>query len=89
MTDYPDTQCGFKFFRGDVARELFAAQGTDGYMFDVEILLLARAGQQRIERIPVRWTDDPDSRFNPISGMIRNLSELAAIKRGLRRSLRP
>ena len=38
-----DTQCGFKFFRGDVARDLFARQRIDGYMFDVEVLHLAHA----------------------------------------------
>ena len=84
LAEFPDTQCGFKFFRNDVAASLFAAQLTDGYMFDVEIILRARALHYRIERLPVRWTDDADSRFNPISGMIRNLSELARIKQGLR-----
>ena len=43
LGDIPDTQCGFKFFRGDVARDLFALQQIDGYMFDVEVLYLARA----------------------------------------------
>ena len=33
-----DTQCGFKFFRGDVGRLLFAQQRMDGYMFDIEML---------------------------------------------------
>ena len=36
-----DTQCGFKFFRANVARDLFARQRIDGYMFDVEVLALA------------------------------------------------
>ena len=35
-----DTQCGFKFFRGPVARDLFARQRIDGYMFDIELLHL-------------------------------------------------
>ena len=35
-----DTQCGFKFFRGE-APAIFARQQIDGYMFDVEILCLA------------------------------------------------
>lgn len=37
-----DTQCGFKAFRGDVARALFAVQRIDGFGFDVEILRIAQ-----------------------------------------------
>ena len=86
LEEFPDTQCGFKFFRQRAARVLFAAQRTDGYMFDVEIILRARAAQCRISRVPVRWTDDADSRFNLVSGMIRNLKELVRIKRNMQQS---
>ena len=81
LPDFPDTQCGFKFFRGDVARELFGAQQVDGFMFDVEILLLAAVRGYEIRRIPVLWRDDPDSRFRPFSGTVRNLRELFEIRR--------
>ena len=77
---YDDTQCGFKFFRAEVMRDLFTRQKVEGYMFDVEILLLASKLGYPIERIPVKWTFDPDSRFNPVTGMMRNLSELARIR---------
>ncbi|MGY8822412.1 MAG: dolichyl-phosphate beta-glucosyltransferase [Candidatus Latescibacterota bacterium] len=80
LRQYDDTQCGFKFFRADVIRDLFARQKVDGYMFDVEILLLASKVGYRIEKIPVKWTFDPDSRFNPVVGMVRNMSELARIR---------
>ncbi len=76
LRDYPDTQCGFKFFRAEVARELFARQRTDGFMFDVEILLLAASHQIALARMPVTWSDDPDSRFNLMSGSLRNTLEL-------------
>jgi len=79
LRQYDDTQCGFKFFRADVIRDLFARQKVDGYMFDVEILLLASKIGYRIDKTPVKWTFDPDSRFNPVVGMVRNLSELARI----------
>jgi dolichyl-phosphate beta-glucosyltransferase len=36
-----DTQCGFKIYRGDIARELYAQSNIDGFMFDIEIILLA------------------------------------------------
>ena len=78
---FPDTQCGFKFFRAEVARDLFQRQQIDGYMFDVEILLLAARSGYKIKRLPVRWRDDPDSRFNPVSGGLRNARELMRIRR--------
>ena len=78
---FPDTQCGFKFFRAEVMRRLFDAAKIDGYMFDVEILLLATRAGYSIARIPVRWRDDPDSRFRPLSGTLRNLRELGRIRR--------
>ena len=81
LGDFPDTQCGFKFFRGPVMRELFGRMQIDGYMFDVELLLLATKSGHRVDRIPVRWRDDADSRFHPVSGSVRNLRELARIRR--------
>ena len=80
LGEFPDTQCGFKFFRADVARELFSLQQIDGFMFDVELLVLAGRRGYRIACMPVVWSDDPDSRFKPLSGSIRNLVELLRIR---------
>jgi dolichyl-phosphate beta-glucosyltransferase len=76
----PDTQCGFKFFRADVARALFARQRIDGYMFDVEILYLADRLQYHIAQVPVRWRDDGDSRLNLMMGNLNNLRDLCRIR---------
>lgn len=75
-----DTQCGFKFFQGDVARDLFHHQQIDGYMFDVEILYIARQRGYRIEQVPVRWRDDGDSRLNLISGNVKNFRDVLSIR---------
>jgi|SRR5579884_3188285 len=80
-----DTQCGFKFFRHDAARDLFARQTIDGYMFDVEILYLARRAGYRIVEVPVRWRDDGDSRLRLFSGNLRNLLDVLRIRFGLNR----
>ena len=77
---YGDTQCGFKFFREKVMRQVFALQKVDGYMFDVEILLILGRMNCEVEKLPVVWSYDNDSRFNLISGTIKNLSELASIR---------
>ena len=79
LKEFGDTQCGFKFFQAPVAQDLFARQRVDGYMFDVEILLLAVRSGYRICPIPVVWSDDPDSRFKPLSGSVRDMAELFRI----------
>jgi dolichyl-phosphate beta-glucosyltransferase len=75
-----DTQCGFKFFRGDVARDLFSRQRIDGYMFDVEILHLAERGGYRTKEVGVRWHDDGDSRLDLVAGNWRNMVDILRIR---------
>lgn len=77
-----DTQCGFKFFKGDVARELFSRQTIDGYMFDAEVLHLAARAGYRIKEVGVRWKDDGDSRLELVSGNWRNLRDILKIRFG-------
>lgn len=75
-----DTQCGFKFYKGSVARRLFAQVQTDGFMFDVEALMLAGRAGNRIVEFPVAWENDEDTRYDPIFGTIRNFKELIRIR---------
>jgi dolichyl-phosphate beta-glucosyltransferase len=75
-----DTQCGFKFFRADVARSLFSRQCIDGYMFDVEVLYLAARSGYRVKEVGVRWRDDGDSRLDLLSGNWRNLRDVLGIR---------
>lgn len=84
LRDVPDTQCGFKFFRDDVARDLFRRQRVDGYMFDVEILAISQRLGYRIRQVPVRWHDDADSRLQLVSGNLRNVADIFRIRFSLR-----
>jgi dolichyl-phosphate beta-glucosyltransferase len=52
-----DTQCGFKLFRRDVARQVFPLQRLDGWAFDVEVLFIARLLGHRIVEVPVNWRE--------------------------------
>ncbi|HUO28462.1 MAG TPA: dolichyl-phosphate beta-glucosyltransferase, partial [Bryobacteraceae bacterium] len=79
-----DTQCGFKFFTRAAAQAIFSRQQIDGYMFDVEILVLARHLGYRIQQVPIRWHDDGDSRLELLSGNLRNVIDIFRI-RGFRR----
>ncbi|HMJ50756.1 MAG TPA: dolichyl-phosphate beta-glucosyltransferase [Polyangiaceae bacterium] len=74
-----DTQCGFKFFQGPVARDLFGRQKVDGYMFDVEVLCLAHRSGYRIREVGVRWRDDGDSRLDLVAGNWQNMIDILRI----------
>jgi len=80
-----DTQCGFKIYRGDVARELYALSTIDGFTFDVEIILLARQRGYRICEFPVDWTRDCDSRISLRKTSVPVICELLQMRRRLRR----
>ncbi len=78
-----DTQCGFKIHRGDVARHLFGECITDGFAFDIEIILRAQKEGYRIKEFPIDWTCDRDSRLSPTRSLRRVLLELRTIKQTL------
>lgn len=76
----PDTQCGFKFFKTEVAKELFSGMKVQGYMFDVELLHLAAKRKLQIVQIPVRWRDDGDSRLELFRGNLKNAQDILKIR---------
>jgi len=80
LSHFHDTQCGFKCFRGDVARELFALQTLDHYSFDVEILLLAKLRHYQALEVPVQWMNEPHSRVNAIKDSARMLKDVLTIR---------
>ena len=47
-----DTQCGFKGFRRDVARDVFARQKVTSIVFDVEVIFLVRRRGYTLGRRP-------------------------------------
>jgi len=79
-----DTQCGFKLFRGDLARSLFADLVATGFSFDVEILGRAQRRGARVVEFPVTWHDVPGSTFLPMWHGASTFWELAVIARRLR-----
>jgi dolichyl-phosphate beta-glucosyltransferase len=63
LPDIDDTQCPMKGFRRDVAREVFARQQLDGWIFDAEVLSIARSLGHEIVSVPVRWRHVEGSRL--------------------------
>jgi dolichyl-phosphate beta-glucosyltransferase len=80
VRDIMDTQCGFKLFKGPVARELFAAATIEGFAFDVEILFLALRRGFEVAEIPVTWANDDRSRVHAVFDSMRMLRDIAIIR---------
>jgi len=76
----PDTQCGFKLFRREAARDLFTRLRTTGFSFDVEILYLCRTAGCRVGQVPVVWRHSHPSRVRLVRGAAGMLGELLRIK---------
>jgi len=79
-----DTQCGFKIYRGDVARRLYGQCRTEGFMFDIEVLLRALHLGCRVIEFPVEWRCDLDSRLHPTRDGGSAFAELRRIKHRLK-----
>lgn len=79
-----DTQCGFKCFRADIAREVFSRQTMSGMSFDVEVLFIARRLGYHIEEVPIDWYFDPDSRVRLVDDSLRMFADLVTIRRNAR-----
>lgn len=75
-----DTQCGFKLYRGSVAASLYGPCRTEGFLFDVEIILRALRLGWRIKEFPIQWRADHDSRLSTSRHFADILRELWTLK---------
>jgi dolichyl-phosphate beta-glucosyltransferase len=76
-----DTQCGFKVFRREVARDVFALQTIDGWGFDVEVLFIALKHGYKMIEVPITWYYRPQSRISPLKDSINMVLEVLKVRR--------
>jgi dolichyl-phosphate beta-glucosyltransferase len=79
-----DTQCGFKFFAGDLARMVARKLSIDGFAFDVEMLWAISEMDISIKEIPVIWSDAKGSTLHALRDGTRAAADLYRL--GRRRS---
>ena len=84
-----DTQCGFKLFRREAAREIFARLVEPGWLFDCEVLGIAERLGYRIKEVGVVWRNHPDSRVSVFREAFAAIPTLLRIRRRLREVVPP
>lgn len=77
---FEDTQCGFKCFRREIARDILPYQTIDGWAFDVELLFIALRRGYHIEEVPVQWYFGENSRVSPVRDTINMIREVLRIR---------
>lgn len=78
-----DTQCGFKAFDAEIVEPLFAAVREDGFSFDVELFLAAKAAGIQVAEVPVEL-DGADGTTVRLRGQVSAVLGLWRIRRRLR-----
>ena len=78
-----DTQCGFKLFTHEGARNIFTRQKINRWGFDMEALAIAQLLDLKTKEIPVSWFNSTDTRLRPIRDALRTFTELVYIKLNL------
>ena len=71
-----DTQCGFKMFTRNSAREIFPTQHIEHFAFDIELLLIAHRKGHKIGEVPVTWQEIPGSKVSIIKDTLKMLRDL-------------
>lgn len=88
---YRDTQCGFKLFRGDAARDIFPrlrlyaerARPVAGPMvtgLDVEVLQIARRRGYRVKEVGVEWHYRKGSKVRPLLDSYRMFKDVVQVR---------
>jgi len=75
-----DTQCGFKLFRAEVARDAFAHLTTDGFGYDPEVLYRARKRGVRIAEVPVVWRNSAPTKVSPVRSSLDMLKHVLRVR---------
>lgn len=79
-----DTQCGFKFFSGPLARQAAVDLSARGFAFDVELIARCRQLGADVIEIPVTWRDMPGSTFSVWRHSLGAFTEVGMIWLALR-----
>jgi dolichyl-phosphate beta-glucosyltransferase len=88
---FEDTQCGFKMFRADAARDIFqrvqlygenaaAVHGSAVTAYDVEVIFLAVKRGYRVKEVPTEWRYGTMTKVNPLTDSMRNFADVMRVR---------
>ncbi len=76
-----DSQCGFKAYTGEACHRIFSEIETDGFAFDLEVLMTANAMGMTVAEMPVKIINHRESKVSVLSDSVKMLGDLLRIKK--------
>ena len=80
IADVTDATCGFKAYRGDAGRDLYARMRVFDWSFDAEMLRVAAQLGLHTTEVPVRWRDQVGTKVDLRRDVLRSLLGIARIR---------
>lgn len=71
-----DTQCGFKLFEAESAKRIFSHMKMERFVFDMEVLVLAKKFGYHIKEVPIKWQDSAGSTVRAAQTGWQSLKEI-------------
>jgi len=84
---YQDTQCGFKFFKTNTAKDIFEKITINGFTFDVEMLVIAKNKDYSIKEKPIEWVEAKTTSLNIFRQVFKMLNDLFYIRKNIKKGL--
>ncbi|KAF9161246.1 dolichyl-phosphate beta-glucosyltransferase [Mortierella sp. AD011] len=75
-----DTQCGFKLFTRKAAQAIFPNMHVEGWIFDIEMLMIAQQLRIPIVEVPVAWQEIDGSKVSLMRDSIQMALDLLIIR---------
>lgn len=82
---HSDSQCGFKAFRGDCARDIFSKCENNGFAFDIEVLMIALKSGYKISEMLVKIINHRQSKVRIVHDSVKMLADIQKIKKNVKR----
>tara|TARA_B100000035_G_C20888154_1_gene503654 strand:+ start:99 stop:830 length:732 start_codon:yes stop_codon:yes gene_type:complete len=76
-----DTQCGFKLYKKRIAKKIFYQLTENGYIHDVEVLILLQKLKILVKELPVEWKHKSGSKINLFIDSIIMLKDIFILKK--------
>jgi dolichyl-phosphate beta-glucosyltransferase len=83
-----DLYCGFKLWRAEAAVAAYSRSKLEDWVFDAEVLALARALGYRVRETGIAWSDRDGSRLSMPRVLVPALRDLLTARRTVRREAR-